>query len=70
MLKEPNPYAENTEQTKIVQIKVIEVLYNDQVCNLVYMHDLTQLYKETELEKTQENLLLANACISEEFQAP
>ena len=34
------------------------------------MQDLTQVYKENELEKAQENLLLANGCISEELQAP
>ena len=67
---DPNPYAENTNQMKIVQVKILEVLFNDQVCNLVYMQDLTQVYLNKEREKTHENLQIANACISEEIQAP
>ena len=33
----PDPYSLQDEQTKFMQIKVIDFLYNEQVCNLVYM---------------------------------
>ena len=34
---DPNPYVEKSGERKIVQIKILEVLYDEQVCNLVYM---------------------------------
>ena len=44
----PNPYDESFNQKKFVQIKVLNILYNDQVCNLVYIKDITSVYIEQE----------------------
>ena len=38
-----NKYSAKEDEPKTMQIKVIDVLYNSQVCSLVYMQDLTQL---------------------------
>ena len=48
------------EKTKYVQIEILDILFNEQVCNLVYMQDVTQIYKEIERKKAQENIILAN----------
>ena len=46
-IKNPNPYAteENTgaNQEKSLQIKILDVLYNNMICSLVYMHDITSV---------------------------
>ena len=46
-VKNPNPYAigesiADTEELTL-QIKILDVLYNNQICSLVYMHDLTSV---------------------------
>ena len=52
-----NPYEESKDnhdvsnsqgETKIVLIKILDVLFDEKVCNLVYMQDLTKLYLENE----------------------
>ena len=55
---------------KLVQIKVLDVLYDDQICNLVYMQDITNVYQEEERKKMQENILMANAYTSKQLQGP
>ena len=40
------------------------------MCSLLYMQDLTQFHEEKDKDKVHENLSFANACISEEIQAP
>ena len=46
----PNPYAstENNANTsdaqeRSLQIKILDVLYNNQICSLVFMHDVTKV---------------------------
>ena len=46
------------------------MLFDEQVCNLVYMQDLTEVYKEQEREKARENILKANFYTSQKLQAP
>ena len=41
-VKIPNPYAEDTQERSL-QIKILDVLYNNQICSLVYMHDITSV---------------------------
>ena len=62
--KQPNAYVDlsaeldqNPSQT--VQIQVMDLLFNDQVCSLVYMHDITSLIQESESRRyaTLKNLL-------------
>lgn len=72
----PNPYAvaadlhssSKLELERSLQIKILDVLYNDRICSLVYMHDITNVisgYKQqsnkvaTILKKpSQEDILL------------
>ena len=53
-----------------MQIKTLDVLYDEQVCNLVYMQDISTVYKEEERSKTLDNILMANAYTSKELQGP
>ena len=53
-----------------MKVRIFEALFNDQVCNLVYIQDLTLFYRDIENEKKSEKLLIANACISEELDVP
>ena len=40
-VRDPNPYSATSGKKKIIQVKILEVLYDEQVCNLVFMQDLT-----------------------------
>ena len=66
----PNPYALQEEVTKFMQIEIVDILYNEQVCNLIYMQDVTEIYKDHERKKAQENIILANFYTSRKLQAP
>ena len=39
-----------------MQIKIIDILFNDQVCNLVYMQDITPFVKNINNERTKEDI--------------
>ncbi len=45
--------ADNEEESKYrtVQIKILDVLFNDRVCSLIYMHDTTNLIKWDQVSK-------------------
>lgn len=58
MVNDPNPYSEHKEKT--VSINILDVLYDEQICNLVYMQDITQINHDIEKEKMLENLQMAN----------
>jgi len=40
----PNLYADGKQQ--VVQIKIMDVLFNEQVCHMVYMQDISSMHKE------------------------
>ncbi len=42
--------GEEDRSYRTVQIKIFDVLFNDKVCSLIYMHDTTNL-----LQKSGEN---------------
>ena len=65
-----DPYAESFQKAMIVKIRIFDVFYNEQVCSLVHIQDLTLFYRDVENEKKNEKLLTANACISEELAVP
>lgn len=65
-----NQYSEKEDKKRVVQIKILDVLYNDQVCDLIYMQDITKVYREQEVAKTRENILMATYFTSQELQAP
>ena len=48
-MRAANAYEKDNFESKVVQIKVLEVLYKDKVCNLVDMHDITRMIKDKEL---------------------
>ena len=65
-----NPYEEIDKQKKYVQIKVLDVLFNDQVCNLVFIKDITYVYEKQEQQKTYEHIIMANDYTSKQLQEP
>ena len=60
-----NDTSEDSELT--VNIKMLNVLFDDQVCSLVYMTDLTKVIREGEQKQTQESLLKASNWIYQEL---
>ncbi len=55
---------------KTVQIKILSVLFENQECILVYMHDLTKFVAKQKRDQTHEHLLKANTHVFDELQAP
>ena len=45
------------------------MVFDNQVCSLVYMQDLTQFDQENKKAETNTLLTLANACTTEELKA-
>ena len=41
----PNRYENSEDAKKIVEINIIDILYNNKVSNLVYMRDITSYLK-------------------------
>ena len=41
---DPNPYSES-QSVKYMQIQITDVLFEDQVCNLVHMRDSTHIFE-------------------------
>ena len=58
------------EEERTVNIKILDVLFDDQVSSLVYMTDLTKVIRENEQRKTQESLLATSTWIAKELQGP
>ena len=48
----PNSYESDASGKKIVQIKLLEVLFLEQVCTLVFMQDLTKFVKDKEEDQS------------------
>ena len=44
-VKNPNPYCDDKESQKVMQIKILEILYNEEICNLIYMQDISSVYQ-------------------------
>ena len=45
-----NLYVGEREQEKIVRVMIFDILFNDQICSLLYMQDLTPSSKAQQLE--------------------
>ena len=47
--------ADNEEDSKYrtVQIKILDVLFNDRLCSLIYMHDTTNLLRSEQVSCRQ-----------------
>ena len=65
-----NPYAEGFQKLQTVQIRLLDLLYNDQICTLVYMHDLTGFMEIHEKKQAHKHLMMANAHVFDELEAP
>ena len=52
---EPNSYSESGE-IKTVQLQIFDVLFNNEVCSLIYMQDLTQHNLNSELSLQKQEL--------------
>lgn len=54
IVKNANPYSDPNEEdsTKTVSVKIIDVLFDNQVCSLVYISDSTQILKVKEKVET------------------
>lgn len=64
----PNPYAVKSEKSLSVGIKLLNVMFDGQVCSLVHMQDLTKFDRENEVTKNNEDLSMTNAWINEEIR--
>ena len=56
----PNEYEDSNEQHKVVSLSILDVVYDNKVCHLVYMRDVTSFIKKplcsmnSEADKTSE----------------
>jgi len=66
----PSSTEENKIEKKIVQIKILDILFDDQICYLVYMQDLTKFVEDGKKEKQTEDLIKASHFISSNIQVP
>lgn len=48
--------SDTSNRERTVQIKILDVLFNDRVCSLVYMHDSTSLLKLRSRDQMAQNL--------------
>ena len=60
-MKTPNPYASVDSNTGVsevrsLQFKILDVLYNNQICSLVYMQDITSVINDYQLEQEQNSV--------------
>ena len=55
-VEDPNRFAE-TQEDKIVQMQVVDVLFNDQDCTLVHMQDLTHILGKPNDERIQQQAI-------------
>lgn len=54
----------------LMRIRLLDVVFDNQMCSLVYMQNLTHFDKENRLADTHALLALASACTTEELKAP
>lgn len=64
---DPNPYLDDYKKVKTVQIKVLSVLFKDQECILVYMHDLTKFVTKQRQDQVHQHLIKANGHVFDEL---
>lgn len=58
------------ESDKIVRIKIFDILFDDGICSLVWMQDLTKFGQESEDHLQKEEYLTASKSISERIKLP
>mmetsp|Transcript_17622 Transcript_17622/g.23795 ORF Transcript_17622/g.23795 Transcript_17622/m.23795 type:complete len:296 (-) Transcript_17622:822-1709(-) len=65
-LKAPNAYSERSNELLTVQISIMEILYDNKICCLVYMRDLTEHLKANSKQQKQEQIHYASNYLSQE----
>ena len=53
-----------------MHIKVLDLLFDDQVCSLVYIQDLTKFVEQRDREKQTDELMQASQILSEKLETP
>ena len=57
MVKPPNKYASESDQATsmetFVQIRIFDVIYNNKLCSLIYMRDISSIVTEAPLIQTE-----------------
>ena len=46
MVDSPNRYEFSQDSKKIVQINILEIIFDNKICNLIYIHDITKFFKK------------------------
>ena len=46
MIDSPNRYEISEDSQKIVQINILDVIFDNKICNLIYIHDITKFFKK------------------------
>ena len=62
-----NPYADDFQKVKTVQIRVLEMFYEDKVSTLVFIYDMTKFISFHERKQAHEHLLMANELVYEKI---
>ena len=57
----PNCYEDSNDSQKIVQVDIIDILYDNEVSNLVYMRDITNYVKK------EPDIIELNESVKEHF---
>ena len=50
MIDSPNRYEISEDSLKIVQINILDVIFDNKICNLIYIHDITKFFKKESLQ--------------------
>ncbi len=51
-VNKPNKYEADGDSQKLVQLKILDILFKRKICNLVYIRDVTRLNKDSEKQNT------------------
>ena len=51
-VEKANVYEDRATANKVVQIKIIEILFKKELCNLVYMRDITKMVEGAQSDST------------------
>lgn len=50
MIDSPNRYEISEDSQKIVQINILDVIFDNKICNLIYIHDITKFFKKESMQ--------------------
>ena len=67
LTESPNPYLEDGKSNLAVNIKILDVLYGNEVCSLVFMQDLSAFVQDSKKEQAQRSMLAASTYIQEDL---